>query len=68
MTLGELHSTGELAGEFDTETAQLAGRVKDKTIIRAKSLDVKLASADGKMQLVFGQGGEKASVPPLKRR
>jgi hypothetical protein len=29
--------------------------VKDKTIVRAKSLEVKLAAANGKLQVVFGE-------------
>ncbi len=34
---------------------QLSGVVKDKTIVRAKSLEVKLAPATGKMQVIFGE-------------
>ena len=51
----DLRSSGEIAGEIDAGTMQLSGTVRDKTSIRAKSLDVKL-SADGseKLQLVFG--------------
>jgi hypothetical protein len=29
--------------------------VRDKTVIRAKSLEVKLAAANGKLQVVFGE-------------
>src|SRR6266542_2345012 len=39
VKVGEMHSQGELAGEFDAETVQLSGIVKDKTIVRAKSLE-----------------------------
>src|SRR3954447_19379074 len=39
---GELKSEGSLAGEFDVEKVQLSGSVKDNTVIRAKSLEVKL--------------------------
>ena len=51
----ELRSSGEIAGEIDAGIMQLSGTVRDKTSIRAKSLDVKL-SADGsdRLQLVFG--------------
>jgi len=52
---GELKSEGSLAGEFDVDKIQLSGSVKDNTIIRAKSLEVKLSSATGKMQVVFGE-------------
>jgi cytoskeletal protein CcmA (bactofilin family) len=52
--VGSIRSLGELAGEFDADTVELAGRVKDNTIIRAKSLEVKLATEDTKMQIMFG--------------
>ncbi|MFZ5893213.1 MAG: bactofilin family protein [Myxococcota bacterium] len=52
--VGTIKSLGELSGEFDADTVELAGRVKDNTIIRAKSLEVKLASDDNKMQVMFG--------------
>jgi cytoskeletal protein CcmA (bactofilin family) len=51
----DLRSSGEIAGEIEAGTMQLSGTVRDKTLIRARSLDVKL-SADGSdtLQLVFG--------------
>ncbi|HET9956974.1 MAG TPA: polymer-forming cytoskeletal protein [Polyangiaceae bacterium] len=52
--VGSLRSLGELSGEFDAETVELSGKVKDSTVIRAKTLEVKLASEDEKMQLTFG--------------
>jgi cytoskeletal protein CcmA (bactofilin family) len=55
VMVGELHSEGRLAGEFDAEMVQLSGSVSDNTVIRAKSLEVKLASANGKMQVIFGE-------------
>jgi cytoskeletal protein CcmA (bactofilin family) len=55
VKVGEIRSQGELAGEFDAEVVQLSGTVKDNTIIRAKSLEVKLNPAEGKMQVVFGE-------------
>src|SRR5215471_18158176 len=45
----------ELAGEFDADLVHLSGSIKDNTVIRAKSLEVKLASSNGKMQVVFGE-------------
>lgn len=51
----ELRSRGELAGEFDAETVQLSGRVRDKTIIRAQSLEVSLTRADGRLEVMFGE-------------
>jgi cytoskeletal protein CcmA (bactofilin family) len=55
VRVGEIRSQGELAGEFDADVVQLSGTVKDNTVIRAKSLEVKLASAGGKMQVIFGE-------------
>jgi cytoskeletal protein CcmA (bactofilin family) len=52
--VGEVHSQGEIEGEFDADTVRLAGRIRDNTVIRAKSLEVKLTS-DNKMQVIFGE-------------
>lgn len=52
--VGALVSQGEIAGEIDADTVQLSGVVKDATVIRAKSLEVKLSTEEGKMQVVFG--------------
>ena len=55
VKVGQLQSNGELAGEFDADVVQLSGTVKDNTVIRAKSLEVKLEPANGKMQVIFGE-------------
>ena len=55
LVVTELRSEGELAGEIDADSVQLAGRVKDGTVIRARSLEVKLSRDKGKMELVFGE-------------
>jgi cytoskeletal protein CcmA (bactofilin family) len=55
VKVGEMKSQGELAGEFDADVVQLSGTVKDNTVIRARSLEVKLAPANGKMQVIFGE-------------
>jgi cytoskeletal protein CcmA (bactofilin family) len=55
VKVGEIRSEGELAGEFDADVVQLSGTVKDRTVIRAKSLEVKLAPPSGKMQVIFGE-------------
>lgn len=52
---GELRSEGVLAGEVDVEKVVLSGSVKDNTVIKAKSLEVKLSAANTKMQVVFGE-------------
>ena len=50
----ELRSRGEIAGEFDAKIVELSGRVRDKTIIRAESLEVSLRRTDGRIEMVFG--------------
>jgi cytoskeletal protein CcmA (bactofilin family) len=55
VKVGEMQSQGELAGEIDADIVQLSGTVKDKTVVRAKSLEVKLTPATGKMQVIFGE-------------
>lgn len=65
---GELKSEGSLAGEFDVEKIQLSGSVKDNTIIRAKSLEVKLSSASGKMQVVFGETELEVGEQPSREK
>ena len=57
ITTGDLKSAGRISGEFDVDTAQLAGSVASDTVIRAASLDLKLAVETGKLQLTFGPGG-----------
>jgi cytoskeletal protein CcmA (bactofilin family) len=55
VKVGEMRSEGELAGEFDADVVQLSGTVKDNTVIRARSLEVKLVPPNGKMQVIFGE-------------
>jgi cytoskeletal protein CcmA (bactofilin family) len=53
--VGQLHSEGEIAGDFDADVIELSGKVKDNTVIRARSLNIKLSPDKGKMQVVFGE-------------
>jgi cytoskeletal protein CcmA (bactofilin family) len=55
VKVGIVRSQGELAGEFDADSIELAGTVRDNTVIRARSLEVKLASTRGKLQVIFGE-------------
>lgn len=72
VKVGMVRSQGELAGEFDADSVELAGTVRDNTVIRARSLEVKLASARGKLQVIFGdcelavgdEPSEHDAVPP----
>lgn len=73
VKVGEMKSQGELAGEFDADVVQLSGTVKDNTVIRAKSLEVKLAPTNGKLQVIFGEcelevGSENATREPSKEK
>jgi cytoskeletal protein CcmA (bactofilin family) len=52
-----LKSEGRVAGEFDVETAELAGAVAPGTDVRANSLTVNLSVSTGKLQLAFGPDG-----------
>lgn len=72
--VGSVRSEGELSGEFDAESVELAGKVRDNTVIRARSLEVKLASSAGRqLQVIFGEcelaigeePTEKDSVEPV---
>ncbi len=55
VQVGKIQSNGELCGQFDADHVELTGSVKDNTVIRAKTLEVKLASKQGKMQVVFSE-------------
>jgi cytoskeletal protein CcmA (bactofilin family) len=49
-----LSSEGELSGEFDVDTVVLTGTVRSHTVIRARSLEAKLAATGAKLEVVFG--------------
>src|SRR5678815_2055269 len=51
----QLRSDGEIAGEVEADTVQISGRVRDRTMIRARSLEVSLSVSKGGMQVVFGE-------------
>src|SRR5256885_8771992 len=51
----QLRSDGELAGEVEADTVEISGRVRDRTVIRARSLEVSLSVQKGGMQVVFGE-------------
>lgn len=56
VKVGSVRSEGELSGEFDAESVELAGKVRDNTVIRARSLEVKLSSSAGRqLQVIFGE-------------
>lgn len=55
VKVGEVRSQGEISGEFDADKIELAGVVRDNTVIRARSLDVKVEAKRGKTQIIFGE-------------
>jgi cytoskeletal protein CcmA (bactofilin family) len=65
--VGTVVSEGEVSGELDADSVQLSGSVCDNTVIRARTLEVKLSTADGKMEVVFGNAklsvGEEPDAP-----
>jgi hypothetical protein len=63
----ELCSEGELAGSVDADMVQLSGRVRDNTVIRASSIEVKLERSDGKMEIVFGDCQLEVGAEPDKQ-
>src|SRR5262245_13322740 len=54
VSVKQLRSEGDLAGEVEAEVVQIGGKVRDKTRIRARSLEVKLDSKNA-MEVVFGE-------------
>jgi cytoskeletal protein CcmA (bactofilin family) len=51
----QLRSDGELAGEVEADVVEISGRVRDRTVIRARTLEVSLSVNKGGMQVVFGE-------------
>ena len=56
---------GQLAGEIDADRIELAGSVKSNTVIRATTIEMKLADKGGKKQIVFGNsaGADESTEP-----
>jgi cytoskeletal protein CcmA (bactofilin family) len=51
-----LQSSGVLAGRIDVDDIVLSGTVKNDTVIRAKTMEVKLAQGEtGKIEVRFGE-------------
>jgi cytoskeletal protein CcmA (bactofilin family) len=71
----KIHSEGVLAGNVDAEEVSLSGSVRSNTVIRAKTLEVKLERDKGKLEVTFGEcilevgdePGIKASKEPPAR-
>jgi cytoskeletal protein CcmA (bactofilin family) len=66
--VGAIRCEGELAGEFDAEHVELFGTVKDNTIIRATTIEMKLTGKRGKKQIIFGEAdAEQPVVDPVAK-
>ena len=63
-----LQSQGTLAGTFEAGQVELSGSVKDKTVIRARSLEVKLASESGGIEVSFGECELEIGDVPTKEQ
>ena len=68
VKVSEFKSEGDIAGEIDAETVELSGHVSDHTIIRASSLQVKLAQNgnNSKFHVTFGNCDLKVGEPVVK--
>jgi cytoskeletal protein CcmA (bactofilin family) len=64
VRVNEIRSQGELSGEFDADVVQLSGTVREHTVIRAKSLEMKLAPQKGKLQVTFATADAEAKAEP----
>jgi cytoskeletal protein CcmA (bactofilin family) len=53
VRVGTILSSGEVSGEIEADHANLSGRIADDTVIRARTLEVKLSRV-GRMTLTFG--------------
>jgi cytoskeletal protein CcmA (bactofilin family) len=70
VKVSQFSCKGEVAGEVLAECVELSGRVCDATVIRAKTLDVKLAQSEGGVEVSFGncelQVGDLPARPAAK--
>jgi uncharacterized protein YjbI with pentapeptide repeats/cytoskeletal protein CcmA (bactofilin family) len=56
VRVGRMASEGELAGEFDADVFIVSGAIRGHSVVRAKTIDVKLPSSDPEAApLVFGE-------------
>jgi len=55
VKVADLLSEGEISGEVDADVVRLSGVVKDNTVLRARTIEVKLSSTKGKVQVTFGE-------------
>jgi hypothetical protein len=51
---GQFASHGEMFGEIEAESVELSGKVRDGTVIRARSLDIKVKGQGPREPIQFG--------------
>ena len=49
-----LRSEGEISGDIRADSVELSGKVKDDTVIQAKTMEVKLDQPDSGLRVAFG--------------
>ena len=54
IKVSKLVTQGEISGEIEADEVQLAGRVSDQTVIRARSLEVEMSRPQGGFLVTFG--------------
>jgi cytoskeletal protein CcmA (bactofilin family) len=75
----QLVSQGEISGEIEAKSVELAGTISDATVIQADRLEVKLHQPDSGLRVTFGtcelrvgakpaKGGTKAQTEPERRK
>jgi cytoskeletal protein CcmA (bactofilin family) len=65
VRVGTIVSSGEVSGEIEADHANLSGRVADETVIRARTLEVKLSS-EGRMSVTFGEARLEVGDEPRR--
>lgn len=63
-----LSSRGRLSGNIDAGNLVLSGTVGEKTVIKARHLEVKLSPERGRMELTFGECTLDVGDEPTKER
>jgi cytoskeletal protein CcmA (bactofilin family) len=65
--VGTIRCEGELAGEFDADHVELSGTVRDNTVIRATTIELKLSGKTGKKQIIFADSEEQDAEQPVEK-
>jgi cytoskeletal protein CcmA (bactofilin family) len=62
----KVRSLGTLSGNVDAGDVFLAGSVRSNTVIKAKSLEVKLGSEKGQLEVTFGECNLEVGDAPVE--